>query len=124
MAGGTPLGYRVGTQLSPHAGPPRLQPQAYDGMLKAQGGVCRICRHPEAFCDGSGQPLRLSLYWNGDRFIRGLLCKLCTTGLSMFRDDPALLAAAITFLTACERPPTVEARYHDEEVPCALPPSS
>lgn len=73
----------------------------YDRMLKAQGGVCKICGrvntdgkdlsvdHDHACCSGRracGQ------------CVRGLLCNRCNMGLGYFGDDAALLEAAARYL--------------------------
>lgn len=65
-------------------------------MLEEQGGVCKICKAP---------PLekRLSVDHHHDSgAIRGLLCSNCNTGVGMFRDDRAILEAAIRYLAAAE----------------------
>lgn len=63
----------------------------YEAMLTEQGGRCLICRRvmrPPAVdhCHTTG-------------LVRGLLCRGCNTSLGHFRDDPAVLARAIEYLT-------------------------
>ena len=62
-------------------------------MLAAQGGRCAICQtiQPERgrwyvdHCHATGR-------------IRGILCRVCNTGLGAFRDDPSVMQNAITYL--------------------------
>jgi hypothetical protein len=76
----------------------------WDAMLARQGGVCAICQaddpagrgrlwhidHDHAHCPGP----------NGcAECFRGLLCHNCNVGLGNFKDDPALLARGIRYLT-------------------------
>lgn len=71
----------------------------YKRRLAEQGGVCAIC--------GSADPRGRGRFAvdhdhaaevNGQMVVRGLLCNLCNPGLGYFRDNPALLAAAIKYL--------------------------
>jgi hypothetical protein len=76
-----------------------LTPAEYDAMLAAQGGLCAICRQPEEQRgpDGKVRPLAIDHNHATDE-IRGLLCSRCNTGLGWFRDDPAMLVAALAYL--------------------------
>ncbi|MFC7530789.1 endonuclease VII domain-containing protein [Actinoplanes sp. GCM10030250] len=58
-------------------------------LLAEQGGVCAIC--------GANDPQHVD---HGHRtgWVRGILCFNCNGGLGQFRDDPVLLANAITYL--------------------------
>lgn len=105
----------VSSRSLPHglAPSPSLHPAMntngrYAKLFAEQDGRCAICGQPETACDEIGQILPLSLYgaahFNGR--VYGLVCKLCNMGLSMFRDSPALLARAISFLT--KKSPTAE----------------
>lgn len=80
----------------------------YTRLHREQRGRCAICGQPETALDEIGQALPLSLYGAAHytHRVQGLVCKLCNLGLSMFRDSPALLAAAIAFLT--RKGPTAE----------------
>lgn len=60
-----------------------------EAMFQMQGGLCAICRVAPAVhtdhCHQSG-------------VLRELLCFKCNVGLGNFKDDPALLRAAIDYL--------------------------
>jgi hypothetical protein len=67
----------------------------YDTLLQAQNGRCAIC--------SSDKPGGRGKHWHVDHchdqgHVRGLLCRACNTGLGVFKDDPALLRAAIAYL--------------------------
>lgn len=66
-------------------------------LKELQGSCCAICGIPEEKAPKG----RLHLdHCHSTKVIRGLLCARCNTGLGQFQDDPALLAAAITYLAA------------------------
>jgi hypothetical protein len=65
----------------------------YNKLFSAQGGMCALCkRHPGKrrlsvdHCHTSGK-------------VRGLLCDACNRGLGLLQDSPALLCAAIQYLS-------------------------
>jgi hypothetical protein len=63
----------------------------YDILFAEQGGKCAIC-HRE-------QNIKLAVdhdHASGEK--RGLLCKPCNLGLGNFRDDPAALIEAASYL--------------------------
>jgi hypothetical protein len=66
-----------------------LTPEAFDALVNAQGGKCRICgrRDPGCVdhCHTTGR-------------VRGVLCLRCNAGLGHFRDDSRLLRAAAEYL--------------------------
>lgn len=72
-----------------------LTEEAYDAMLKGQGGVCAICGKVEtAVCNGT--PASLSVDHDHDTgAIRGLLCIRCNRSLH----DVPWHEAAIRYLT-------------------------
>jgi hypothetical protein len=81
-----------------------LTPEAYDALLKSQGGCCAICGSPDPRNGGQ-------LRWAVDhdhaccagkktcgRCVRALLCHPCNQGLGLFGDDPVRLRAAAAYL--------------------------
>lgn len=72
-----------------------LTQELYERMLLGQGGGCAICHTTE--------PGTAKNYFSVDHChvtgkIRGLLCNRCNRALGLFRDDAAVLAAAIDYL--------------------------
>jgi hypothetical protein len=71
--------------------------EQYAEMYDEQMGGCAICgKQCGMYQDRAG------LFVDHDHktgFVRGLLCFRCNTGLGKFMDDPALLGAALTYLT-------------------------
>lgn len=74
-----------------------LDMASYDTLLKAQGGVCAVCKGPP---NGRGKEEgRYHVDHNhvtGE--VRALLCSTCNTGLGKFHDDPELLEAAAAYI--------------------------
>jgi hypothetical protein len=69
-----------------------ISEEQYLAMLEAQDGRCAICR-------GDGQGRRLGVDHDHDTGqVRGLLCGPCNSALGMLREDPAIFAAALTYL--------------------------
>jgi len=67
----------------------------YDEMLNAQGGVCAICK------DECNRKTTKRLCVDHDHFsgvVRGLLCFQCNVGIGKFKDKPATLLSAISYL--------------------------
>ncbi|WP_084000224.1 endonuclease VII domain-containing protein [Actinoplanes utahensis] len=60
-----------------------------DALLAEQGDVCAIC--------GAADPQHVD-HDHRTGGVRGILCFNCNGGLGQFRDDPVLLAGAITYL--------------------------
>ncbi len=77
-----------------------LSGPAYDELLKAQGGVCAICKQPERVALNPGdKPHSLAVdHDHATLKVRGLLCRACNVGLGNFADDPALLRTAADYL--------------------------
>lgn len=62
-----------------------------DAMIEVQGGLCPICeKRPAVHVDHDHRTGR----------VREILCELCNGTLGAFRDDPAIIAKAITYLEA------------------------
>lgn len=65
----------------------------FDAMLGSQGGGCAIC--------GVVPERAASLHLDHDHVsgdLRGILCLSCNQGVGKFRDDPALLERAATYV--------------------------
>lgn len=65
----------------------------YDLLLLAQGGVCAIC---SGAC-GTGRHLSVD-HDHATGQVRALLCASCNNGLGRFKDSPALLRAAASYI--------------------------
>lgn len=66
----------------------------YDRLWEEQGAACAVCR-------GDLEWDAKTTHVDHDHQtgkIRGLLCSTCNQGLGSFRDDPALLSAALVYL--------------------------
>lgn len=72
-----------------------LTPTDFDAMLETQGGRCAICRGD----DHNGRNWCVD-HDHATGAVRGLLCTDCNIGLGKFKDDPAILRAAIEYLEA------------------------
>lgn len=84
-----------------------LTEEDYDRLVASQDGACAICRREPP--EGTNLAVDHS---HADGRVRGLLCGPCNVGLGMFRDDPALLRAAIDYLRY------IEDTYTDECPQC------
>jgi hypothetical protein len=74
----------------------------YDELLKAQNGVCAICKKPETRkSHGKNDPL--SVDHNHDTgVVRGLLCGNCNRMIGLAFDDPETLRLAAEYLEASD----------------------
>lgn len=82
----------------------QLTPQQYDTMLKAQHGVCAICRRPETALGRGGVPKRLTV----DRdqrtgSVRKLLCQRCHQVARAAEENPDLLDTVRYYLLSHRR---------------------
>lgn len=67
----------------------------YTRVLQLQGGVCAICKS-----DGKDHKKGLVVDHNHKTGIyRGILCALCNTALSFFKEDKIIMQQAIKYLT-------------------------
>jgi hypothetical protein len=72
--------------------------EEYDAMYADQNGVCAICNQPESLML-RGAIKRLAIdHCHETGKIRGLLCFSCNTALGSFKDDPAIITAALSYL--------------------------
>lgn len=70
---------------------------AYEALLKDQGGVCALCGEP--FVEAAGQRLGPAVdHDHTTGKIRGVIHGLCNTRLGRFNDDEKLLQKAIDYL--------------------------
>ena len=58
-------------------------------LILQQGGVCALCR--------KGAPEHVD-HDHRTKWVRGILCFNCNRGLGKFREDPAVMRNAITYL--------------------------
>ncbi len=78
--------------------------EQYNELLDAQGGGCAICGLAETNMTRSTTANPLSVdHCHESGAVRGLLCNLCNTALGKFKDDTALLEAAVDYLRSAER---------------------
>lgn len=61
-----------------------MTPLEYEDMLRAQGGVCELCK------GGAGERLHVD-HDHETGLVRALLCSRCNRGLGFAQDDPVLL---------------------------------
>jgi hypothetical protein len=73
-----------------------LSDAEFTALLASQDYRCAICKTPIA--EGNGHNGLHVDHCHKTGAVRGLLCGHCNTGLGRFRDDPALLRAAIKYL--------------------------
>ena len=71
----------------------------YNKMGEAQKWKCDICGDLETSKDKDGGPRQMPVdHCHKTGKIRALLCTRCNRGLVLFKDDPALLRAAESYL--------------------------
>lgn len=68
-----------------------LTPEEADALLASQGGLCAIC--------GEVPPIPNIDHDHASGAIRGVLCYRCNVGIGYFRDRPALLVRAASYLS-------------------------
>lgn len=74
-----------------------LTPETYMELSASQDHKCAICGDPYGM-ESLKHPLYVDhCHKTGE--VRGLLCSRCNTGLGLFRDNPDLMLAAVTYLT-------------------------
>ena len=88
---------------------------------------CPICLRTESECVSGGQrtkrPFRLDHNHETGAF-RGFLCDSCNTGLGKFKDDPALLNRAISYLKLAASHPEGSQKRRKELEDTLLDPNS
>ena len=78
-----------------------LSVEAYEKLLKDQHHRCAICRRSDSGHAKTSMLLPDHCHVTG--MVRGLLCNNCNTGLGLFKDDTAFLAAAMEYLVGMDR---------------------
>jgi hypothetical protein len=75
--------------------------EEYEALLASQDGVCAICKKENTQRDWRlDRPRRMHVdHCHQSGKVRGLLCVRCNNGIGFFRDHPALLTAAIAYLS-------------------------
>lgn len=72
--------------------------EVYERMLEEQGGLCAICGG-EGFVMKESHTMKLAVdHCHSTGAVRGLLCHNCNRALGLFKDNPAHLAKAISYL--------------------------
>lgn len=71
-----------------------LTQDAYQALLRGQGGVCAICKKPPV----EGESFFPVDHDHETGTVRGILCLNCNTGLGKFKDNCEFLASAILYL--------------------------
>jgi hypothetical protein len=73
--------------------------EEYNFLLKAQNGVCAICKCPEMDKDAKGRIKNLAIdHDHITNQIRGLLCTACNVSLGRFKDSILILESALQYL--------------------------
>lgn len=72
-----------------------ITPEQFDEMVENQAGVCAICAGPLEDSRGFRPHVDHS-HKTGK--VRGILCGRCNHGIGHFRDDPAIIIAALAYL--------------------------
>lgn len=72
----------------------------YLTLVQKQNNLCAICKNPETQTyNKSNKVKRLTVdHDHTTGKIRGLLCMTCNTALGKFKDNPAVLLSAISYL--------------------------
>ena len=79
--------------------------QVYGMMHAEQSGLCALCQNPERPArNKAGTRLLVVDHHHESGEVRGLLCRNCNAAIGLLGEDPAVLAAAIIYLTR-PRPP-------------------
>lgn len=76
-----------------------LTQEEYEEILARQGGVCAICSRAELAKRGPRTRVLCIDHDHQTGRVRGLLCSDCNRALGMFQDDPAILRAAVAYLS-------------------------
>lgn len=70
----------------------------YEQMLKAQNGLCAICKNPETVTNAGKVKLLAVDHCHKTGAVRQLLCQMCNTAIGKLRDDIKIVKAALDYL--------------------------
>ena len=76
----------------------KINRPARDNLLKAQGGVCSICKYEIQFKGAGGKGHAVIDHCHTSGKIRSILCSRCNIGLGHFEDNTERLNKAIKYL--------------------------
>jgi hypothetical protein len=80
--------------------------EAYDEMLRRQGGGCAVCGATEGGWARSKAKRSMCVDHDHESgHVRGLLCQRCNRGIGLLQDDPVILEAAARYLRASAQIP-------------------
>lgn len=77
-----------------------LTPEAYDEMLRRQGGGCAVCGATNGWARSRAKRGMCVDHDHETGHVRGLLCQRCNRAIGLLRDDPTILDAAARYLRA------------------------
>jgi hypothetical protein len=80
-----------------------LTQEQYDAMVKAQNGVCKICKQPETRVIRGQVPLLSVDHDHATGKVRGLLCYACNHALGLFKDSVKTMKRAIRYLEGSDK---------------------
>lgn len=83
-----------------------LTPEAYDELLRRQGGGCAVCKSPDPRWKRARAVRSFCVDHDHETgHVRGLLCSPCNRGVGLLQDSPEVLEAAARYLRAARQIP-------------------
>ena len=82
----------------------KLTVEQFSSMHEAQNGICLVCEEQidNIFTGAKGKKTAVD-HCHSIGEVRGLLCKICNTGLGGLKDSPELLRKGAEYLETCIR---------------------